>query len=1183
MSRFWLCLMLVWSVLGSARGQEPAPAPDFNTHVVPVFQKYCVGCHNGDDREGKLVLESYETLLAGGGRGPAIVPGRSDSSRIVLVLEGRAKPAMPPEGSEAPTAEEIALLKAWIDAGAKSPTGAAPDPRQLTVPQIKPRVPPRAAIHAAAYSPDGKLIALARYREVHLLSAETRGLVRKLEGHAGNVTAVRFSADGSQLVAGAGEPGLFGEAKLWSVAQGTLVRTFEGHKDSLYAVALSPDGTTLATAGYDYEIRLWNPQTGEVLGTLAGHNGAVYELAFGRDGRILASASGDRTVKLWDVAARARLETFSQPLEDQFTVAVSPDGKQVAAGGADNRIRVWQLSESAEEGTNPIRQARFAHEGAIIRLAYAPDGRTLASAADDRSVKLWEPDSLVERHLLDWPGDWPTALAFSPDSKTLVVGGLDGTLDFYDAASGRVVPPAKPELASIEPRGVMRGQATRVRASGKNLAGATALESNSPKLTGIVVPDGNTRAEEAWLELTPAADLPRGAYELAVVTPGGTSGKLRIEVDDIAQVVEAEPNNTPQQASTAALPTSLWGAIADKGDVDCVRFEGRAGQTIVFDLAASSLGSKVDGVLTLFDALGHVVASNNDFDGAEDPLLAYRLPADGTYTVSVGDLQLAGSADKHFYRLSIGPFAYVTGCYPLSVPADVQSEVELAGYNLHEPSRVTVLPAKEGEITVPLDGEQFRSRRELKVVVGSLAEQLEAEPNNTPEAATALAAPCTMSGRMFSKGGDAPDVDLFRFDAKARQRWIIETDASRRGSPIDTRIEVFDASHKPVERLLLQATRDSYIEFRPINSTISDARVKNWEEMELNQYMYMQGEVCKIFRMPQGPDSGFLFYSLGGQRIAYFDTSCTTHALEEACYIVEPHPPGTKLVPTGLPTFTLHYANDDDGWRRLGRDSRLTFTAPADGAYLVRVTDVRGRQGDRFAYRLTVREPRPDFRVSVAGTNPSVRAGSGTNLTVTAERIDDFDGEIAVEIGGLPPGFQVSSPVVIQAGHFQADVTLYASADAPQPTDENRAQSKVTATASVDGATVTRDAGSLGQIKLAPKGKLLVRLEPSELVIAPGGTIAATLKIERNGFDDLVTFAVNNLPHGVIVDNIGLNGVLIRKGENERQIFFNARDWVSETERRFHAVANADGGHASPPVLLRVRKPQTLAQAADGK
>ncbi|MGH9361198.1 MAG: hypothetical protein ACRD2T_04720, partial [Thermoanaerobaculia bacterium] len=71
--------------------------------------------------------------------------------------------------------------------------------------------------------------------------------------------------------------------------------------------------------------------------------------------------------------------------------------------------------------------------------------------------------------------------------------------------------------------------------------------------------------------------------------------------------------------------------------------------------------------------------------------------------------------------------------------------------------------------------------------------------------------------------------------------------------------------------------------------------------------------------------------------------------------------------------------------------------------------------------------------------------------------------------------------------------------------------------------------------------------------------------------EDLVTFAVDNLPHGVIVDDIGLSGVLIPKGQNEREIFLNAARWVPETSRPCHAVESQAGGQTSPPVLLRVR------------
>jgi len=135
------------------------------------------------------------------------------------------------------------------------------------------------------------------------------------------------------------------------------------------------------------------------------------------------------------------------------------------------------------------------------------------------------------------------------------------------------------------------------------------------------------------IEIQAASDLPRGAYELAVVTAGGTSDKRKLHVDDIAQAVESEPNGDPQSQAVLTLPVSLWGTIGQAGDQDYFAFDVEAGQTIVLDLAAKSQGSKLNGVLTLFDPALRVVASNNDFDGDDDPLLAYRVPVAGRYRV----------------------------------------------------------------------------------------------------------------------------------------------------------------------------------------------------------------------------------------------------------------------------------------------------------------------------------------------------------------------------------------------------------------------------------------------------------------------------------------------------------------------------------------------------------------------
>ena len=1232
---------------------EEIPAPDFSA-VFRIFDERCIECHSTEETEGGLVLESHEALVKGGETGKSIEPGKSAESLLMKYLRGEVekegkKRFMPPGKREKLAPEEIQLIARWIDAGAKPPVAGAEKPREIQVPKVAPKVAPRNAVHALAYSPAAKLIAVGRYGVVELLADDTRALVRRLDGLKGNVNALTFSPDGAHLFAASGENGVHGEVKHWRVADGELIRTITGHRDTLYALALSPDGKTLATGSYDQQIKLWNAETGTEMKTLRGHNGAVFALGFRADGKLLASASADRTVKLWDVVSGQRRDTLSQPTKEQVTLAWSADGKRLAAGGFDNRIRIWEVSAEAKETTNPLRHTVYAHEGPILRIIWSTDGATLLTSAQDATVKLWHAGEVKERLLLEKQPDWPAALAFIGDGRTVLAGRLDGSLACYDAAGQRVAaaapkrdskPAAPPTLTRLEPRGVQRGGEEKVKLIGKGLAELKAVKSTHPDVTADLIA-GAASDGETWVLIKAPANLPRGAYDLTVVNASGQeSAAVKVHIDDLPVYDADEEKLTILSEPTA----TIWGTLEKGGDSDRVEFEARNGQTFIFDVSAKSLGSKADVVLNIVDPLGRVLASNNDFDGSADPFIAHTFKATGEYALVVTDLQFGGS-DEHFYRVSVGELPYVTGCYPLSVPAKSETEVELIGHNLPADARVKVKAEAGGEVALPLDADKFRSRRGLKVLVSDLPQTREMEPNDEPVQATAMAAPGSAEGRLVPTearvgmpvaqptsapegsasrreeqrhvpqapvtqplapvvpGAPRPpaapagtDADLFRFEAKRGSVWVIETQAAQRGTPVDTKIELLHPDGQPIERLLMQAVRDSAITFRAIDSTTADARVENWEEMQLNQWLYLGGEVAKLFRMPEGPDSGFQFYTTNGQRTAYFNTTPTAHSLDEPCYIVEPHPPGAKLIANGLPVFPLLFANDDDGDRKLGTDSRLLFTAPADGAYLVRVSDSRGLGGERFVYRLVVREAKPDFSVSLALASQTLNAGSGQGFTVTADRKDGFEGEVAVEIAGVPEGYKASTPLVIEAGHQTAKGTLNALPGAKQLPDAEWGKVKVTASALVGSQRTTREVNGFGKVSLGKEPQVFVALEPAaagdtlqrlsaatplqaqdptkpfEITIAPGETIPAWIKVTRAGHTAELRFDVENLPHGVIVDNLGLNGITLLTGQSEGEIAIKADPWVQEMDRLCHAVTREAGKQTSLPVLLHVRK-----------
>jgi hypothetical protein len=754
----------------------------------------------------------------------------------------------------------------------------------------------------------------------------------------------------------------------------------------------------------------------------------------------------------------------------------------------------------------------------------------------------------------------------------------------------------KPVLTELSPRGVQRGEVVQIKLFGSNLVGVTSVKFANTNLSATILDSGRTNTAE--IEVRSSGSLVRGPYELSVINTNGESGKLKLYIDDLPQIYVKETNPVPrtvrQPEPLPTLPVSVWGALERPGDVDAFEFEAKAGETLILDLAAKQVGSKIaSGELMVLDAQGRVVAANSGFDGG-DPLLAFTPAKSGRFTVRVNDRMAAGSRD-HFYRLTIGALPFVTGVFPLGVSANQTGKVELVGWNLHaRPDSATALvkATTPGELPVTIDVERFRSRVNFKVMASDAPELMELEPNDSTGAANTFKVPGAINGR-FSAAKSGSDVDLFRFHANAGRRLVIETQAAQRGSPADTRIEILDAQGQPVPRLKLQAVRDSFINFRAIDSNQQGARLENWEEMDLNNYIYLNGDVARLFRMPQGPDSDLLFYASAGKRRSYFEGTATGHALEEPCYVVEPHALNDKLVANGLPVFTVVYANDDDGERKLGSDSKLYFTPPADGDYFVRVSDARGFSGDRFAYRLVVRDAAPDFKATLNGANPTLPRGSGQSFSVNVERIDGFEGEIRVDITNVPPDFLVSSPLLIEAGQSEAKGTVYALTNAASTTNANI---KVTATALVGERNVTKEVNSLGQIKVSGAPKLFVSFEPFtslaetnivtpqddspfEITIAPGQTVPAWLKIQRNGHKELVTFQVDNLPHGVIVDNIGLNGVLIPKEDNERQIFLTCAKWVADMDQLCYAIEQNAGRQTSRPLLLKVRKaPRTAAK-----
>jgi hypothetical protein len=313
------------------------------------------------------------------------------------------------------------------------------------------------------------------------------------------------------------------------------------------------------------------------------------------------------------------------------------------------------------------------------------------------------------------------------------------------------------------------------------------------------------------------------------------------------------------------------GAIDRAGDVDFYRFEAKAGDEIGAQVVAAELGSKLDPALVLTDSAGKVLAEGTS-------ILGYRVSQPGGYAVGIRDKDYRGSADMG-YRLPVGNIPVVTGVFPLAVQRGRTADVHLEGVNLGAAgirAKVSVpadaVPGSRVPVSLPLTGE--RPLGEAAVTVGEFSSVV-VDPSGGAE----LRVPGSADGIL----GKPNEAQLIRFTAKKGNKLVVEVLARRAGSPVDPDIEILDESGKPVPRAILRGTAKVYSTFRDHDSASSGVRLETWNELAIDDYLFADGELTRIFALPKGPDDDCQFYQAGGRRVGYLGTIPATTARAHPC------------------------------------------------------------------------------------------------------------------------------------------------------------------------------------------------------------------------------------------------------------------------------------------------------------
>jgi hypothetical protein len=397
-------------------------------------------------------------------------PGNSKDSTLykaVMRMQPKNPRPMPPKGYEPCTPEEAALIKMWIDQGARAPTSirVAPDPVISTPPA---NVHP---VRAVAVSPDKSTIAGGRGNQIHIYDAGSGAFIRSLlspglktkEGkevkaaHVSLVESMAWSPDGKYLVSGS-----FREITIWDAHTGEERHKITGFAHIVVALAFSPDGKLLGVGGgaptVDGEVKVfevgsWKP----VLDLKNCHSDTVYGLAFSPEIQIpepgaklpdpkdknppkiktipahfLATCSADKFVKVWNLPDGKFVKSFEGHTHHVLDIGWAADGKLIASAGADNTVKIWDFDKGEQ-----LRTIN-AHGKQVTRLVFIGKKAEFLTCGGDNAVKAFNTNG---GNIRNFGGgtDYIYAIATSPDGAVIAAGGQDGIVRVYNGASSALL------------------------------------------------------------------------------------------------------------------------------------------------------------------------------------------------------------------------------------------------------------------------------------------------------------------------------------------------------------------------------------------------------------------------------------------------------------------------------------------------------------------------------------------------------------------------------------------------------------------------------------------------------------------------------------------------------------------------------------------------------------------------
>lgn len=469
-SRFLLSVLLLSLLASSGRAFENKPANDtsqisYLRDVRPILRRHCWGCHSGGDAKGGLDVSTVSSMLKGGDSGPLFAAGKPDNSLIMDMVAGD-QPAMPPKAPFL-SAEQLAVITAWISAGAVDDSNPQADASQVIVPEVYDRAP---AVTGLSFDPAGTTLAAACRSEVVLIplpkdppskeqaeksepSPVPQPVVnaKRLATHAGLLTHVEFSPDGKTLAAAGGTPSQFGLVTFFSGdGKQTLAERQVGF-DTLFRGSFSPSGSEIALGGADGGVYVVPVNAQEEVRHFDLHSDWVMDVAYSPDGKYLVTGGRDKATKVSSAETGDLLRAVDST--DELVSSVAASDAFAVSAGRSRLMAAYQFEVALSgieirgmggNGSRPVnKRPQYTKNfetpsGQVLDLATSGDRNLVAAAGTGPDIRVYELATQKRVALIKAPGTI-YSLALDTTGTRLAAGCRDGSIHLYALPSGEEV------------------------------------------------------------------------------------------------------------------------------------------------------------------------------------------------------------------------------------------------------------------------------------------------------------------------------------------------------------------------------------------------------------------------------------------------------------------------------------------------------------------------------------------------------------------------------------------------------------------------------------------------------------------------------------------------------------------------------------------------------------------------